>query len=183
MKNQQLNRLKYEIDLEQRSMRLFRQYKIAISIISIFLLGLGYYFYHQRVEQRLQEKLLYLHQQHQIRQQQFHSFLGTADPRDGRKEGTSPKSPLQVILHGGPDAADLPPPETNSPFFDHPVQNPFDFLNKFHGGGGDSKKNKKHSLGRIKKAKKRWSFFSLKEPVELDMTEWDELGMCPAQKK
>ncbi|GJJ68928.1 hypothetical protein EMPS_01274 [Entomortierella parvispora] len=176
-----LNRLKYEIELEQRSMRLFRQYKIAIAVISVLLLALGYFLYHQRVEQRLQEKLLYIQQQHQIRQQQFHSFLGTVDPKTGRKESISPKSPLQVILLGGPDAADLPPPETTSPFFDHPVQNPFGFLEKFHGGCKDCKKDKKKRAGNTK-AKKRWPFFSLKEPVDLDKAQWDELGMCPAQK-
>ncbi|KAF9183117.1 hypothetical protein BGZ51_004224 [Haplosporangium sp. Z 767] len=43
-----LNRLKYEIELEQRSIRLFRQYKIAILIVTISILGLVWFLYHYR---------------------------------------------------------------------------------------------------------------------------------------
>ncbi|KAF9929211.1 hypothetical protein FBU30_001771 [Linnemannia zychae] len=43
-----LNRLKYEIELEQRSIRLFRQYKIAISIVSFLVLLLLWMIYYTR---------------------------------------------------------------------------------------------------------------------------------------
>ncbi|KAK3847256.1 MAG: hypothetical protein J3R72DRAFT_512370 [Linnemannia gamsii] len=43
-----LNRLKYEIELEQRSIRLFRQYKIAIAVISISILFFFYLIYNRR---------------------------------------------------------------------------------------------------------------------------------------
>ncbi|KAG0219378.1 hypothetical protein BGX33_003309 [Mortierella sp. NVP41] len=43
-----LNRLKYEIELEQRSIRLFRQYKIAIAIVSISVLTFFWLLYHRR---------------------------------------------------------------------------------------------------------------------------------------
>ncbi|KAG0373993.1 hypothetical protein BGX24_010967 [Mortierella sp. AD032] len=43
-----LNRLKYEIELEQRSIRLFRQYKIAIAVISISILFFFYLIYDRR---------------------------------------------------------------------------------------------------------------------------------------
>ncbi|KAG0265531.1 hypothetical protein BG011_004559 [Mortierella polycephala] len=42
-----LNRLKYEVELEQRSIRLFRQYKIAILIVTISILGLVWFLYHR----------------------------------------------------------------------------------------------------------------------------------------
>ncbi|KAF9908159.1 hypothetical protein EC991_010179 [Linnemannia zychae] len=43
-----LNRLKYEIELEQRSIRLFRQYKIAIAIVSISILLIIWLLYNRR---------------------------------------------------------------------------------------------------------------------------------------
>ncbi|KAG0041208.1 hypothetical protein BGZ83_002164, partial [Gryganskiella cystojenkinii] len=43
-----LNRLKYEIELEQRSIRLFRQYKIVIAVISFSLVFLIWSLYHSR---------------------------------------------------------------------------------------------------------------------------------------
>jgi len=36
----QLNRLKYEIELEQRSVRLFRQYMIIIGLVSLMIITL-----------------------------------------------------------------------------------------------------------------------------------------------
>ncbi|KAF9145238.1 hypothetical protein BGX30_009819 [Mortierella sp. GBA39] len=43
-----LNRLKYEIELEQRSIRLFRQYKIAIAIVTVSILLFFWYLYNCR---------------------------------------------------------------------------------------------------------------------------------------
>ncbi|GJJ77729.1 hypothetical protein EMPS_10088 [Entomortierella parvispora] len=43
-----LNRLKYEIELEQRSIRLFRQYKIVIAVISFSVVFLVWSLYHSR---------------------------------------------------------------------------------------------------------------------------------------
>ncbi|KAG9068764.1 hypothetical protein KI688_011049 [Linnemannia hyalina] len=43
-----LNRLKYEIELEQRSIRLFRQYKIAIAIVTVLILLFFWYLYNCR---------------------------------------------------------------------------------------------------------------------------------------
>ncbi|KAG0314651.1 hypothetical protein BGZ97_009079 [Linnemannia gamsii] len=43
-----LNRLKYEIELEQRSMRLFRQYKIAIAVVTVSILLLFWLLYNRR---------------------------------------------------------------------------------------------------------------------------------------
>ncbi|KAG0328496.1 hypothetical protein BGZ99_005191 [Dissophora globulifera] len=43
-----LNRLRYEIELEQRSIRLFRQYKIIITVISISIVFLLLYLYQSR---------------------------------------------------------------------------------------------------------------------------------------
>ncbi|KAG0077055.1 hypothetical protein BGZ90_007808 [Linnemannia elongata] len=43
-----LNRLKYEIELEQRSIRLFRQYKIAIAIVTVSILLLFWLLYNRR---------------------------------------------------------------------------------------------------------------------------------------
>ncbi|KAF9935062.1 hypothetical protein FBU30_008555 [Linnemannia zychae] len=43
-----LNRLKYEIELEQRSIRLFRQYKIIIAVISGSIVFLLWFLYHAR---------------------------------------------------------------------------------------------------------------------------------------
>jgi hypothetical protein len=43
-----LNRLKYEIELEQRSIRLFRQYKIIIAVISGSIVFLVWFLYHAR---------------------------------------------------------------------------------------------------------------------------------------
>ncbi|KAF8948136.1 hypothetical protein BGZ47_006244, partial [Haplosporangium gracile] len=45
---QNLNRLKYEIELEQRSIRLFRQYKIIIAVISGSIVFLIWFLYHAR---------------------------------------------------------------------------------------------------------------------------------------
>ncbi|KAG9066071.1 hypothetical protein KI688_001290 [Linnemannia hyalina] len=45
---QNLNRLKYEIELEQRSIRLFRQYKIIIAVISGSIVFLVWFLYHAR---------------------------------------------------------------------------------------------------------------------------------------
>ncbi|KAF9130521.1 hypothetical protein BGW39_002979 [Mortierella sp. 14UC] len=45
---QDLNRLKYEIELEQRSIRLFRQYKIIIAVISGSIVFLVWFLYHAR---------------------------------------------------------------------------------------------------------------------------------------
>ncbi|KAF9190924.1 hypothetical protein BGZ51_008073 [Haplosporangium sp. Z 767] len=43
-----LNRLRYEIELEQRSIRLFRQYKIIIGVVSLSLVLLVWFLYHSR---------------------------------------------------------------------------------------------------------------------------------------
>ncbi|KAG0253524.1 hypothetical protein DFQ27_007358 [Actinomortierella ambigua] len=43
-----LNRLRYEIELEQRSIRLFRQYKIVIAIVTLSALLCLWYLYYQR---------------------------------------------------------------------------------------------------------------------------------------
>ncbi|KAG0325797.1 hypothetical protein BG000_001681 [Podila horticola] len=43
-----LNRLRYEIELEQRSIRLFRQYKIIIAVVSSAVLFLAWFLYHSR---------------------------------------------------------------------------------------------------------------------------------------
>ncbi|KAF8946534.1 hypothetical protein BGZ47_000264 [Haplosporangium gracile] len=43
-----LNRLKYEIELEQRSIRLFRQYKIAITIVTVLILLFFWLIYNRR---------------------------------------------------------------------------------------------------------------------------------------
>ncbi|KAG0354050.1 hypothetical protein BGZ54_001875 [Gamsiella multidivaricata] len=43
-----LNRLRYEIELEQRSIRLFRQYKIIIAVVSISVVLLAWFLYHSR---------------------------------------------------------------------------------------------------------------------------------------
>jgi len=43
-----LNRLRYEIELEQRSIRLFRQYKIIIAVISGSIVFLVWFLYHSR---------------------------------------------------------------------------------------------------------------------------------------
>ncbi|KAF9436171.1 hypothetical protein BGZ76_004639 [Entomortierella beljakovae] len=43
-----LNRLEYEIELEQRSIRLFRQYKIVIAISAILALGFLWLLYDRR---------------------------------------------------------------------------------------------------------------------------------------
>ncbi|KAG0219395.1 hypothetical protein BGX33_002984 [Mortierella sp. NVP41] len=45
---QNLNRLKYEIELEQRSIRLFRQYKIIIAVITGSIVFLVWFLYHSR---------------------------------------------------------------------------------------------------------------------------------------
>ncbi|KAG0202456.1 hypothetical protein BGX28_005032 [Mortierella sp. GBA30] len=43
-----LNRLRYEIELEQRSIRLFRQYKIIIGVVTISIVFLVWFLYHSR---------------------------------------------------------------------------------------------------------------------------------------
>ncbi|KAF9572027.1 hypothetical protein EC968_010432 [Mortierella alpina] len=43
-----LNRLRYEIELEQRSIRLFRQYKIIIGVVTLSLVFLVWFLYHSR---------------------------------------------------------------------------------------------------------------------------------------
>ncbi|KAG0305539.1 hypothetical protein BGZ98_003986 [Dissophora globulifera] len=43
-----LNRLRYELELEQRSVKLFRQYKIAIAVVSLSILALFWLLYHRR---------------------------------------------------------------------------------------------------------------------------------------
>ncbi|KAG0262782.1 hypothetical protein BG011_009703 [Mortierella polycephala] len=43
-----LNRLRYEIELEQRSIRLFRQYKIIIGVVSFSIVLLVWFLYHSR---------------------------------------------------------------------------------------------------------------------------------------
>ncbi|KAG0279351.1 hypothetical protein BGZ96_001980, partial [Linnemannia gamsii] len=43
-----LNRLKYEIELEHRSIRLFRQYKIAIAVVTVSILLLFWLLYYHR---------------------------------------------------------------------------------------------------------------------------------------
>ncbi|KAF9116616.1 hypothetical protein BGX27_001025 [Mortierella sp. AM989] len=43
-----LNRLEYEIELEQRSIRLFRQYKIGIAVFTILVLGFLWLVYNRR---------------------------------------------------------------------------------------------------------------------------------------
>ncbi|KAG0357209.1 hypothetical protein BG005_003831 [Podila minutissima] len=43
-----LNRLRYEIELEHRSIRLFRQYKIIIAVVSSAVLFLAWFLYHSR---------------------------------------------------------------------------------------------------------------------------------------
>ncbi|KAF8980507.1 hypothetical protein BGZ46_004118, partial [Entomortierella lignicola] len=43
-----LNRLEYEMELEQRSIRLFRQYKIGIAIMLIIILGCLWFLYDRR---------------------------------------------------------------------------------------------------------------------------------------
>ncbi|KAG0050093.1 hypothetical protein BGZ83_005145 [Gryganskiella cystojenkinii] len=172
-----LNRLKYEIELEQRSMKHFRRYKIAIAIVSVLLLCLGYFLYHQRVEQRLHEKIQYIQEQRQLRQQRIRAVSYGAGT--DQRWPASPRSPLQVLLRGGPHAADLPIPETNSPYFEHPVENPFEFLNKLQ----DERNNRKKFI----KNKGPWSLFSRTKGNEILCGEeleddFDEEGMCPAPK-
>ncbi|KAF9172561.1 hypothetical protein BGX20_005382, partial [Mortierella sp. AD010] len=43
-----LNRLQYEIELEQRSIRLFRQYKIGIAVVTILVIGTLWLLYNRR---------------------------------------------------------------------------------------------------------------------------------------
>ncbi|KAF8946646.1 hypothetical protein BGZ46_005746 [Entomortierella lignicola] len=44
-----LSRLRYEIELEQRSIRLFRQYKIVITVVTFSIVFVFWFLYHSRM--------------------------------------------------------------------------------------------------------------------------------------
>ncbi|KAF9556391.1 hypothetical protein EC968_008304 [Mortierella alpina] len=90
-----LNRLKYEIELEQRSIKLFRRYKIVIGIASLSVLFLAWLLYRR-------------------------SSACAPAVRGHPGDDASTKEPLTASSYFAPHV-----PETTSPYFSNPVLNPF----------------------------------------------------------
>ncbi|KAF9950342.1 hypothetical protein BGZ72_007987 [Mortierella alpina] len=92
-----LNRLKYEIELEQRSIKLFRRYKMAIAIASLSVLCLAWFLYRRSS-----------------------TFAAAAHGSQEEDASATLESLSSSSSYFAPHV-----PETTSPYFSNPVLNPF----------------------------------------------------------